>query len=133
VTPTRLDHLCDVGWTYGLLSEVEGADRRDGRVHGQGRGSGRLCGTAVWSSYPRTRGVIRLTDGGQVLVELRGLSSLQDGSGVHVMLFETAAPTHLCLNDVLAVGEGVVDVERSRPSMRYDECGVELPLAHLHG
>jgi hypothetical protein len=140
----RLDHLCDAEWTYELLSEVEGGDRRDGRVYGQGRGmlSGRISGTAVWSNHPRirsgfalpdARGVIRLTDGGEVLFELRGLSSLRDGSGVHVMLFETAASTHLWLNDVVAVGEGVVDVERSWLSMRYYECGVELPLADLHG
>ena len=135
----RLEHLCDVEWTYELLSEVEGSDHRDGRVYGQGRAtlSGRLSGTADWSNHPRIRagfalpdasGVIHLPEGGDVLFDLKGLSSLTDGRGVHVMWFETAAPGHLWLNDVIAIGEGTVDAEHSRLSMRYYECVVVLPL-----
>ena len=135
----RLEHLCDVEWAYELLHEVEGSDRRDGRVYGQGRATlrGRLSGTAEWSNHPRIRagfalpdaaGVIHLPEGGDVLFDLQGLSSLRDGRGVHVMRFETAAPGHLWLNDVIAVGEGAVDVVNSRLSMRYYECLVELPI-----
>ena len=135
----RLVHLCDADWTYDLLSEVEGSDHRDGRVYGQGRATlrGRLSGTAEWSNHPRIRagfalpnaaGVIHLPEGGDVLFDLQGLSSLRDGRGVHVMRFETAAPGHLWLNDVIAVGEGAVDVVNSRLSMRYYECLVELPI-----
>jgi hypothetical protein len=47
------------------------------------------------------------------------------------MSFETAAPSHLWLNDVLAVGEGTIDVAHSRLAMRYYECLVELPLEHF--
>ena len=140
----RLNHLCDVDWTYELLSEVEGSDRRDGRVYGQGRATlrGRLSGTADWSNYPRIRkgfawpnacGVIHLANGGDVLFDLHGLSSLDDGRGVHVMRFETSVPDHVWLNDVVALGEGVVDVEHSRLSMRYYECSVELPLPGFMG
>ena len=96
-----------------------------------------MSGSAQWSNFPRirngfalpdARGVLRAGDD-DVLFALTGLSSLNDGQGVHVMTFQTAAPTRLWLNDVLAIGEGTVDVERARLGMRYYECRVELPLA----
>ena len=48
-----------------------------------------------------------------------------------MVTFQTAAPAYLWLNEVLAVGEGTIDVERSRLAMRYYECRVELPLGRL--
>ena len=36
--------------------------------------------------------------------------------------------SQLWLNDVIAVGEGTVDVGHARLTMRYDECGVEAPI-----
>ena len=98
---------------------------------------GRLSGSAQWSNFPRirsghalpdARGVIHETGGGEVLFTLTGLSSLTDGAGIHVMTFQTAAPSHLWLNDVVAVGEGTIDVEHAQLAMRYYECGIELPL-----
>jgi hypothetical protein len=139
----RLQHLCDASWVYDLYHEVSPSDGRDGRVYGEGTGTltGRLAGTATWSNFPRLRpghaspdgrGVIQVEEG-IVLFTLTGLSSLTDGRGVHVLAFQTEAPSHLWLNDVLAVGEGAIDVERRRLQMRYYECEVELPLPALPG
>ena len=136
-----LAHLCDITWQYDLLHEVEQSPAGDGRVYGQGTGavSGRLVGSAQWSNFPRlrdgfalpdARGVIH-TDSGVVLFALTGLSSLVDGRGVHVMTFQTTASDHRWLNDVIAIGEGSIDVQQARLVMRYYECIVELPLPEL--
>ena len=64
----------------------------------------------------------------EVLFAVSVLSSLGEGQGVHVITFQTQAPSFLWLNEVLAVGEGTIDAEHPRLAMRYYECRVELPL-----
>jgi hypothetical protein len=128
-----LEHLCDADFRYSLLDEVEPSASGDGQFFGQGTGTftGRLAGRAQWANYPRfsagfahpdARGRIDVGDGGVVLFELHGLSNLTDGSGIHVMTFTTAHEPLLWLNDVIAVGEGSIDVDKQALSMRYYEC-----------
>ncbi|GAA4356490.1 DUF3237 domain-containing protein [Angustibacter luteus] len=136
----RLDPLCDVTWQYDLLHELQPSERGDGRVYGQGVGTftGRLAGQARWSNFPRlrggfaypdARGAIQVEGGATVLFTLTGMSSLTNGSGVHVLTFEAEDDDHRWLNDVIAVGEGSIDRERAALSMRYYVCLVD----HLPG
>jgi hypothetical protein len=129
----KLEHLCDGEFRYSLLDEIAQSARGDGQVFGQGTGTftGRLSGAAQWANYPRlsagyahpdARGRIELDEGGIVLFELHGLSNLDDGSGIHVITFKTAHEPFLWLNDVIAVGEGSIDVQQQALQMSYYEC-----------
>ncbi len=132
----RLDPLCDVTWSYDLIRSVEPSERGDGLLFGRGEATftGSLAGHAQWSNSPRLRGtwafpnahgVLDMEQGGQVLFTLTGMSSLSDGSGIHVLTFQTDATEHLWLNDVFALGEGTIDADRGVLEMRYYRCAVD--------
>jgi hypothetical protein len=51
--------------------------------------------------------------------------TLTNGSGVHVMTFQTEDAAHGWLNDVIAIGEGSIDPDRGALAMCYYACVVD--------
>ena len=74
---------------------------------------------------PDARGTIEVGDQAFVLFTLTGLSNLTDGAGIHVLTFMTEHKPHLWLNEVIAIGEGSIDVAAGALSMRYYSCHVD--------
>ena len=138
----RLDHLFDAEWRYDLIHEVAHSEAGDGRFYGQGVGTltGRVEGTSQWSNTPRVHVVMPCptragsstsTVAGSCCSPSRGYHHLAEGHGVHVMTFQTEEPSCAWLNDVIAIGEGTIDVQHATLVMRYYECIAEVPLAPL--
>lgn len=115
----RLEHIFDVDWRYDRMSSIRPSATGDGRMYGRGDAQfrGKLEGPADWSNFPRlhrqyafpdARGTVSVAGDQFVLFTLTGMSSLTDGSGIHVMMFMTEDEKHAWLNDVIAVGEGSI-------------------------
>lgn len=119
---------------------------REGSGYGDGRGrvaGDHLDGSLRWSNHPHRRedgvlvpdahGVIETDDGARIIFHLTGYSSLIEGfpnlrAIVSPATFETDDDRYRWLNDVIAVGEGVIDFETLRLRLRYYRCAEEVSL-----
>jgi Protein of unknown function (DUF3237) len=129
----RLEPFCRFSMRYESASWQQpygsGEDSEwVGFGHGDGKVEGGLEGEIFWANYPRrredgawmpnARGVIRTTDGSEILVSMHGQSVKEDAPGflrAIVMRIEltTEAEQHRWLNTAFLVGEGEIneDVE----------------------
>jgi hypothetical protein len=132
----RLEHLATWRWPTTCSQRSSRSPAGEGRIYGQGTATftGLLSGSARWSNFPRTHGdfarpdahgALEVDGGGSGPVQRHGLSNLTDGSGIHVMTSRTNHLELLWVNDVIALGEGSVDVRRQCLSMRYYSCHVD--------
>ncbi len=117
---------------------------REGRGYGDGRGrvfGDRLSGSVRWSNHPHRRedgvlvpdahGVIETDDGARILFHLGGYSHPIEGSPklrviVSPGTFASDNEHYRWLNDVIAVGEGLIDFETLRLRLRYYACIGEI-------
>lgn len=141
----RLEPLCEMELGYeGGFFVMTPYGEREGSGYGDGRGrvtGERLAGSVRWSNHPHRRedgvlvpdahGVIETDDGARVLFHLGGRSRPIEGSPtlraiVSPATFEAEDDRYRWLNDVIAVGEGVIDFETLRLRMRYYRCVEEV-------
>ena len=136
----RLEHLCDMDLGYTtefFLVQPYGGE--EGSAYGEGDGTvtgDSLRGTARWSNHPHrrsdgsmlpnTRGVIETPDGARVIFDLEGRTIWsKDGNtgGQNLAVtFEAEDERYRWLNNVLCVGEGVVDAEKMRAYIGVYKC-----------
>ncbi len=137
----QLEYLFDMELDYeggffvmAPYGELEGSGYGDGK----GRVVGdQLRGSVRWSNHPHRRedgvlmpdahGVIETDDGARVIFHLGGYSRPIGGSEklreiVSPATFATDDERYRWLNDVIAVGEGVIDFETLRIRLRYYAC-----------
>ncbi|HVL31757.1 MAG TPA: DUF3237 family protein [Solirubrobacteraceae bacterium] len=110
---------------------TEGAGYGSGEGHVSGE---RLSGSVRWSNHPRRRedgvllpdahGVIETDDGARIVFHLGGYSTVIDGepakrSILSPATFATDDDRYRWLNDVVAVGEGIIDFRTLRLRLRY--------------
>jgi hypothetical protein len=134
----RLEPLFDMALDYGdgffVIAPYGGTEGA-----GYGSGGGRVTGQEVngsvrWSNHPRRRedgvmmpdahGVIATDDGARILFHLGGYSNVIEGAPskrgiVSPATFATDDDRYRWLNDVIAIGEGVIDFETLRLELRY--------------
>lgn len=140
----RLEILCemDLGYTTEFFL-VQPYGGEEGSAYGEGDGTvegDSLNGNARWSNHPHrrsdgsmlpnTRGVIETSDGALVIFDLEGRTIWsEDGSAGGqnlVVTFEAEEERYRWLNNVLCVGEGVIDPEKLRAKIRIYTCVNEL-------
>lgn len=117
---------------------------REGSGYGDGGGrvfGDRLSGSVRWSNHPHRRedgvlvpdahGVIETDDGARILFHLGGYSHPIEGSPklrgiVSPGTFASDDERYRWLNDVIAIGEGLIDFETLRLRLRYYACVSEM-------
>lgn len=119
---------------FFVLAPYGGAE---GAGYGSGRGrvkGERVTGDVRWSNHPRRReddvlmpdahGVIETEDGARIVFHLGGYSIAVEGQPdkraiVSPATFATDDVRYRWLNDVVAVGEGVIDFQTLRIGLHY--------------
>src|SRR6266566_7495656 len=116
----------DASWHMPYTSRGED-DEALGFGHGDGTVSGEIEGKLVWANYPRRRqdgvwtpnlrGMIRATDGNDLLLSMHGQSIEERAAGqrraiVARVELTTEAEPYRWLNTCFLVGEGEIDEER---------------------
>ena len=134
----RLEPLFEMALDYEdgfvVIAPYAGAEGI-GYGGGKGRVSGdRINGSVRWSNHPRRRedgvllpdahGLIETEDGARVVFHLGGYSVATPDSParrgiVSPASFATDDDRYRWLNDVVAIGEGVIDFETLRLHLRY--------------
>jgi Protein of unknown function (DUF3237) len=140
----RLEPLAEFRMRYSeAIRLVQPYQSGEGSAWGVGDGttSGRISGRARWVNHPHRRsdgtfmpnahGVIETDDGETVLFSLQGRTPTEGplaGKQHLSVLFEAEAERYRWLNDVLAVAEGIIEMESEHPVMRAAcyECVHEL-------
>jgi hypothetical protein len=136
----RLEHLCDMDLGYTtefFLVQPYGGE--EGSAYGEGDGSvtgDTLSGSARWSNHPHrrsdgsmlpnARGVIETPDGARVIFDLEGRTIWSEdgntGGQNLTVTFEAEDERYKWLNNVLCVGEGVIDTEKMRAYIGVYRC-----------
>lgn len=136
----RLEHLCDMDLGYTtefFLVRPYGGE--EGSAYGEGDGTvtgDTLSGAVRWSNHPHrrsdgsmlpsARGVIETPDGAHVVFDLKGRTIFSEdgatGGQNLAVTFEAEDESYRWLNDVLCVGEGVIDAEKLRAYIGVYTC-----------
>ena len=134
----RLEQIFEMELNYaGGFFVIAPFGGTEGAGYGSGEGQvsgGQLSGRVRWSNHPRRRedgvlmpdahGVIETDDGARILFHLGGYSSVIEGDAsrrgiVSPATFATDDDRYRWLNDVVAVGEGIIDFQTLRLHLRY--------------
>ncbi len=146
----RLEFLLEMELGYeGGFFVMAPYGEREGSGYGDGSGwvaGDRVNGSVRWSNHPHRRedgvlvpdahGVITTADGARILFHLTGYSHPVEGSPklrtiVSPASFETDDDRYRWLNDVIAIGEGVIDFETLLLRLRYHACIGEMAAGSL--
>jgi hypothetical protein len=126
----------DASW-HSPYGELGGREEALGYGHGDGTVSGGIEGEIVWANFPRrrqdgvwtpnVRGMIRTSDGNELVFAIHGQSVAEDAPGSRRAILArvdmaTDAQPYRWLNTCFLVGEGEIDEERGEAWLDVDVC-----------